>query len=147
MISKLISLSKMTVLLSCFTVCTAVQAGYYIQYMRDPCVNYEACDVAQHHARYVTPHRHHFSRNHHYHRHSSYAISVNYYWNMYPTYGCSEGCQGYHPGCGDGFNDSSRGRPVEYRESDYNSSYYSAYSDVDYDTSTADDMTRRSENY
>lgn len=142
------AVSKLTSLfVLCATISMSAQAGYYIQYMRDPCVDYEACDATLHHASYKkSHHRHHYTSSRH-HRRSSYSISVNYYWNMYPTYSCADNCRcSYCHECGH-CGDSSSGRPVEYRESDYRSSYYSAYSDIDYDTSTADDMTRRSENY
>ncbi len=144
-ISKLASLCKISIFVLCLAMSFETHAGYYIQYMRDPCVEYEACDATQqHHVTYKRPHyRHHYTHR----RPSSYSISVNYYWNMYPVYSCADKCRcSYCHSC-NSCGDDTNGSPVEYRESDYHSSYYSAYNDVDYDTSTADDMTRRSENY
>ena len=149
--SKLISLCKVAMFTLLLAVSCQASAGYYIEYM-DPCVDYDACNGPQHHGRYHhyrSHYRHHAPRYHH----SSASISVYYYWNVYPAYPCEMGCGEVHHcstcvrpchSCASE-NDYGYSRPViHYRENDYRSRYYRnynrTYSDVDYDTSTADDM-------
>jgi hypothetical protein len=152
--SKLISLCKATIFIFFMTVSCQASADYYIEYIHDPCVDYQACGGPVHHVRHHTrssyhPHHHHVNHVRHY-RHSSAELSVTYYWEVYPN-PCADSC-GEMAHCNSCCNHCSRayshneergGVPLAYHENDYRSSYYSAASDLDYDTSTADDVHYR----
>jgi hypothetical protein len=107
---------------------------------------YNACYGPPRH--YVKHYRHHANR---YHRHhyararSSASITVYNFWDVYPNYSCGSCTRCVEPRCSVRHYDEdySDYRTVHYRDSEYHSSYYSASSDMDYDTSTADDVGGR----
>jgi hypothetical protein len=154
--SKLISLCKVAIFTLLIAASFQASAGYYIEYQHDPCVDFEACHGGPyyHHARHTRSHYRHHARSHQY-RHSTAAISVTYYWSIYPNYQCGDSCAPVaHCGsccnrCGGGSRESASnpaydnyyrgGSQPQYRDNEYHSSYYTAYQDKDYDTSTADD--------
>lgn len=147
----LISFRKLLFAAVCATLLSPAYAGYYLEYMRDPCIEYEACGGPNRTA-YV-PSRHH---NKHYKRHtkkyhhrprSSYSISVSYYWTVYPVYRCQDTCSPCSPArqwvtCSNGCNSCGCAQRGRYRET-----YYSGYNDIDYDTATADDGYRPCSEY
>jgi hypothetical protein len=150
--SKLVTLCKVIVFMLFITASCQASAGYYIEYMHDPCIDYNACNrpSAYHHTRHHYSHyRHHANHYARHYRHSSASIAVYYYWDMYPSYQCGGNCGvprctsccHNNNGCNSrAYNEYRESQPIHYRDNQYHSSYYNQSSDVDYDTSTADDM-------